>query len=71
MDDLRMIPKRLRILEKIESSLRETEELLMVSNKVLGDILYDRYNDRMGFNKDGSYSRDGRVVWPERMVEDE
>ena len=70
MDDLRMTPKGMRMLENVEQSLRELEEQLMKGNKVLGDILYDRYHDRMGYNKDGSYSRDGRVVWPERMVED-
>jgi len=40
----------------------------METNMVLGDMLYERYASRMGFEKDGSVTRDGVVVWPERMV---
>jgi hypothetical protein len=64
-----MTKKGKRQLKKVEGTLADIERQLMDSNRRLGDILYSRYKDRMGFNKDGSFSRDGRVVWPERMVE--
>lgn len=70
MEELRMTPRGLELIEKVEATLEDTERRLMAINIKLGDILYDRYHNRMGFNPDGSYSRDGRVVWPERMVED-
>ena len=55
----------------IINTLRENEDLIMESNIVLGDLFEARYGTRMGFNADGSFSKDGKVVWPERMVEDE
>ena len=71
MEEFRMTPRGKELLAEIQQTLWENEELIMESNKVLGDILFTRYGDRMGFNEDGSYSRNGRVIWPERMVEDE
>ena len=56
-------------LDAIEETLRQTEAQLMRTNKLLGDQYYDRYQNRMGFEKDGSVTRDGVVIWPERMVE--
>jgi len=57
-------------LDRIEATLQVTEMLLMENNMLLGDMLYARYGDRLGFEKDGSVTRDGVVVWPERMVKD-
>jgi len=56
-------------LVHVEETLRQTEVQLMRTNILLGDQLYDRYQNRMGFEKDGSVTRDGVVIWPERMVE--
>jgi len=57
------------ILVHVEETLRQTEAQLMRTNILLGDQYYDRYQNRMGFEKDGSVTRDGVVIWPERMVE--
>jgi len=56
-------------LDGVEVALVDTERELMAINSILGDLLYERYSDRMGFEKDGSRTKDGVVVWPERMVE--
>ena len=57
-------------LDRIEATLQVTEMLIMENNMLLGDMLYARYSSRMGFEKDGSRTKDGVVIWPERMVED-
>lgn len=56
-------------LERIERNLLSYEKILMRTNIILGDQYYDRYQNRMGFEKDGSVTRNGVVIWPERMVE--
>lgn len=56
-------------LERIERDLLSYEKILMRTNIILGDQYYDRYQNRMGFEKDGSVTKDGVVIWPERMVE--
>ncbi len=71
MEELKMTPKGKRTLKKVEGTLADVERQLMDNNRRLGDILYSRYGQRMGFNQNGSFSRDGKVLWPERMVEDE
>jgi len=56
-------------MERIEATLQATEKILMENNMILGDMLYERYASRMGYEKDGSITRDGVVILPERMVE--
>jgi len=56
-------------LDRIEASLKETEAEIMEINRQLGDMHFDRYGTRLGFEKDGSITVKGVVVWPERMVE--
>jgi hypothetical protein len=70
-EDIRLPPGAMVRIETVEKILTANEEQLMEINKKLGDILEERYNDRMGYNTDGSFSRKGKVIWPERMVEDE
>lgn len=70
-EDIRLPPGARERIEKIEEFLTANEEQLMEINKKLGDILEDRYGDRMGYNADGSVSRKGKVIWPERMVKEE
>lgn len=70
MQKLRMTTRGNELLMSIERSLAHTERELMAQNVKLGDLLYAKYGDRMGFNTDGSFSRNGIVVWPERMVSD-
>lgn len=64
--------ERLKALEKkldeIKEDLSRYEETIMRNNVTLGDMCYARYGDRLGFEKDGSRTKDGVVVWPERMV---
>ena len=69
MPDETSMQKLYKVIEKTEATLKETERQLMRTNILLGNQYGARYGTRMGFEKDGSRTKDGVVIWPERMVE--